>query len=950
MPQTKKPTPPQSKPQRGTIFDENAPLVVDDDEMKTDPKRNQSVKTAAFQFQGWNEKRAAILKKYTTNQEVAVSAEFLEGTRQEAETEEQKRKQRVDALDDQKQEEDQFVSQKELIRKLEQQNQRIAKAWTTEKRVLALKLAIQAAKELGKNKVPQFYPSMYVLVADILDTFGDLVFERLRQKANSPNPIRQNFTKVDVGDDARETCYNWFYKIACIRELLPRLLIELSLFRCWRFLKDPQDFLDVLHRVHRTIRGIGDPLVAAFVRAYMVKKGRELCRDVEITDWKEILLEGFDDFMKAITHEQKQEWKYTKTVTSGMMEVGPYIDLFDPAIDWLFLNLRDCSGTEEAKKMMTTYREGWNNTVILSNLIQHLDKGYVASNALEYCQLIKKADEAGLKKSMCYKHLALVIVEIAPPEDDRLQVLNGIWKYVKKIEDPTEYVEVASVLGEFLLQHFTIFEVDVLLKDLIKHLKKDNSFKKLQEPMRHLVNRSMHYIKDYNDLFSLKNFLPLVDLLDKVPKMEVCKTILSNFQKNHVESKISDPVLIHSLFDVSRQLHDSVDLMSESDLREHVTDLIITFVQRLDFGRDLEKFLDHYVQCRHAFSNLPGVIHQLVLKVCGLAMKALQLKKGVHNKKTAGFVKACLAYCHITIPSLESVFPKMHLFVLSAQVALNNQMTMQAEAFIKGAMKLIPDLPETFTVGGKSRELVSTLLVEYVGNFCGVLLCIPGHPDHGPFYLVRGLQKSLERWKPWENDNSADKARVLLKILGLCCAYWQDRFLYRVEGVDSNDLLYGGTKEYRVELIELINDAMNEVMNIIAAMGKDTKSIIKQKQYSSLVLQFMEVMITNFELNAQVASRTFKCYKFVAENKYTNQRHIKRITSYLRSNSSRGTLYVEVASKIETHQRKLEEIAAKAKAERDAEIAKKKAEEKAKKAERKARKKQKKGFKLGDNK
>ena len=52
--------------------------------------------------------------------------------------------------------------------------------------------------------------------------------------------------------------------------------------------------------------------------------------------------------------------------------------------------------------------------------------------------------------------------------------------------------------------------------------------------------------------------------------------------------------------------------------------------------------------------------------------------------------------------------------------------------------------------------------------------------------------------------------------------------------------------------------------------------------------------------------------------------------------------YVEVASKIETHQQKLEEIAAKAKAERDAEIAKKKAEEKAKKAERKARKKQKK--------
>merc|ERR1719433_2251978 len=118
-------------------------------------------------------------------------------------------------------------------------------------------------------------------------------------------------------------------------------------------------------------------------------------------------------------------------------------------------------------------------------------------------------------------------------------------------------------------------------------------------------------------------------------------------------------------------------------------------------------------------------------------------------------------------------------------------------------------------------------------------------------------------------------------------------------------------------------------MNIIAAIGKQTTSIIKQKQYSSLVLEFMELMITHFEMNPQVATRTFKCYKFVAENKYTNQNHIKRITSYLRSNSSRGTLYVEVASKIEAHQQKIEEIAAREKAAREAEIAKRKAEEKA---------------------
>jgi hypothetical protein len=79
---------------------------------------------------------------------------------------------------------------------------------------------IQSAKLLSSINVVQFYPSQFVLVTDILDTFGRLVYHRLLSKSNDQH---QQLT-------TRETALNWFHKIASIRELLPRFY---GLFVCW---------------------------------------------------------------------------------------------------------------------------------------------------------------------------------------------------------------------------------------------------------------------------------------------------------------------------------------------------------------------------------------------------------------------------------------------------------------------------------------------------------------------------------------------------------------------------------------------------------------------------------------------------------------------------------------------------------------------------------------------
>ena len=80
-----------------------------------------------------------------------------------------------------------------------------------------------------------------------------------------------------------------------------------------------------------------------------------------------------------------------------------------------------------------------------------------------------------------------------------------------------------------------------------------------------------------------------------------------------------------------------------------------------------------------------------------------------------------------------------------------------------------------------------------------------------------------------------------MKIVLLCCAYAQDRFLYRVDGVDSNDLLYGGTRDYHESLLDIVEENMSEITNIIAVLKKEEGIIV-----SSFFFQCLMLIISSF--------------------------------------------------------------------------------------------------------
>lgn len=76
------------------------------------------------------------------------------------------------------------LSQQEYVSRIEQLNNELVQAWHADLRVKALKIAIQCAKLLVDTSGMAFYPSKFVLITDILDIFGKLVYERLKVKAD----------------------------------------------------------------------------------------------------------------------------------------------------------------------------------------------------------------------------------------------------------------------------------------------------------------------------------------------------------------------------------------------------------------------------------------------------------------------------------------------------------------------------------------------------------------------------------------------------------------------------------------------------------------------------------------------------------------------------------------------------------------------------------------------
>uniref|UniRef100_A0A6Q2XRK8 VPS35 endosomal protein-sorting factor-like n=1 Tax=Esox lucius TaxID=8010 RepID=A0A6Q2XRK8_ESOLU len=262
-------------------------------------KRKEKEDEVAVDFEPWSSKRGEILARFTTTEKLSINL-FMGSDKGKApcpgsSAVSEKVRTRLEELDDLEegsQRELLNLSQQDYVNRIEELNQSLKEAWASDQKVKALKIVIQCSKLLSDTDVIQFYPSKFVLITDILDTFGRLVYERIWSMCSDPHPLPGTGSD-EVNDTAKETCLNWFFKIASIRELIPRLYVEIALLKCNCFLTKC-GIQKTLPRLTAMIRGIGDPLVAVYARAYLCRIGMEVAPHL-----KDSLNQNFFDLLET---------------------------------------------------------------------------------------------------------------------------------------------------------------------------------------------------------------------------------------------------------------------------------------------------------------------------------------------------------------------------------------------------------------------------------------------------------------------------------------------------------------------------------------------------------------------------------------------------------------------------------------------------------------------------
>ncbi|XP_045830348.1 VPS35 endosomal protein-sorting factor-like isoform X2 [Trifolium pratense] len=728
------------------------------------------------------------------------------------------------------------ITWQEYVSRLHELKDEITRSWLGDDRVTSLKLSIKVTKLMVDTSVSEFYPTLFVLVTDIMDMLGDLVWKRIKQKAEftengaSLCNLAENFEASDICADAKETCYNWFSKIGAVQDLLPRIYLELAILPCWRFLLDRPT--DSLQRLVMMTRGLGDPVASAYCRLYMAHCAQKLpSHDIGY------LVTCVNDLRVIVTQILAAN---ESTVGNFKNNKKMQISLMEPTIEYIMKCLFSGLSQRRVNEVLSELGLMKNQqnlgtvscvSIVLHHLLKEIPIEVISSNVVHILHLIEFNKDNSFDQHLNYRLLGFRLYERKCPVDIVNAVLDKVMQVISLYMNLDEFLSVVDAYADLILQNHMDNHLDIILRGISERASNGGVTVNEMSSLQSLLVKILSHFECLEDVFCLNHFPEILDVMHGKSQDVVFLHILNMATRN---GPIRDPTSIQLLSEISQTLHDNMEFMNVKDDDSQVARSVSRFVHMVDYGTEMERHLAFLVDCRATFGRFNELKETLVHSSNSLAIQSLKCAK-----KDLSFFKSCVTFSEVTIPSISGQ-RQFDLFLETAEVAFLGGLVSHVDGLISSGIDCLHDRVDGFRTPADVEGLVSS-----IRKLCGFLIMVPGNISLPVTYFPNNLITLISS-QSWFDPKM--RTQIFSAILLLLTTLSQKILPYHANAqIPGNDMLYYGDSSYKKELVSLSKVVLD---NLLCAIQQETSQVAR----GSMALEACNCVASSFLLSNELSS------------------------------------------------------------------------------------------------
>ncbi|GAT94179.1 hypothetical protein conserved [Entamoeba histolytica] len=478
----------------------------------------------------------------------------------------------------------------------------------------------------------------------------------------------------------------------------------------------------------------------------------------------------------------------------------------------------------------------------LSGIIKGMTANEVSHEAIILFNAINKTtNTVELKlKAICTLGRALgKAIKLDNAEDINIEM----WKLASNINTSEEMIKFSIDLIGCTALHCSIKTLDRVLRSIGNKLDKfgtkqaDKLDKIILNAIAPLTGRQLCSILSCDGMSKMFEFLS-IEQQESIASPLFIKVELLRYER---KVPLNDIRTIQILLRLGQHLDSKtrIERMSSSPETERA---IMYFIECVDFGKNLDRQMTFYSDCRQSFFHSTTIKTLLIHLTLRLTVYS-QILPSKDTRKS--FVRGSLAFVYCTIFELSSPFEIGKLAVLGCSVSLKVESFAQADTFMKIALSIVQERKEELEL-----DQLRTLLKEIWGLSLA-------YPDNTPLEVPIQLMKI-------QIGKGIEDIEYLCGVLQMIVSFSMPSFLYHIENVESDDTLFSGDTTYIEEngnlLINIISMIKERILNEelvgndkIRGIGLFVDTLLTVTEPNEKLLRFCDKLITSIQpINSQL--------------------------------------------------------------------------------------------------